>query len=74
MGGQQWNFENLPEEPSTPCDEADEDTEAAAAVDNLNSSLEAADKNGGDVQNIAEPTRFMSFDFSSTGASSVCAH
>ena len=48
MGGQQWNFENLPEEPSTPCDEADEDTEAAAAVDNLNSSLEAADKNGGD--------------------------
>ena len=21
-GGQQWNFENLPEEPSTPCDEA----------------------------------------------------
>lgn len=23
-GGQQWNFENLPEEPSTPCDEAEE--------------------------------------------------
>ena len=24
-GGQQWNFENLPEEPSTPCDEAGDD-------------------------------------------------
>lgn len=23
-GGQQWTFENLPEEPSTPCDEAEE--------------------------------------------------
>ena len=43
-GGQQWTFENLPEEPSTPCDEVDE-MEAAAAV---NSEATAGDnyKNG----------------------------
>jgi len=43
-GGQQWTFENLPEEPSTPCDEVDE-MEAAAAV---NSETTAGDnyKNG----------------------------
>ena len=68
MGGQQWNFENLPEEPSTPCDEADEDTEAAAAVDNLNSSLEAADnyKNGGD-NSILEDVEDESEDMQCNG-------
>merc|ERR1719273_3121659 len=51
-GGQQWNFENLPEEPSTPCDEMFEPEAAAtaSAAVNLNSGLvgEAADnyKNG----------------------------
>ena len=37
-GGQQWNFENLPEEPSTPCDEAIDE-----AVDE-----DFMTKNGGD--------------------------
>ena len=33
-GGQQWNFENLPEEPSTPCDEM---FEAGTEATNMNS-------------------------------------
>jgi len=40
-GGQQWTFENLPEEPSTPCDEVDE----MEAV-NLNSEAGDNYKNG----------------------------
>ena len=42
-GGQQWNFENLPEEPSTPCDEADEGTEA---IKNINEATDNYKTNG----------------------------
>jgi hypothetical protein len=60
-GGQQWTFENLPEEPSTPCDEVEEmeavnlnNEDAEAGADNYkngdNSILEDVEDESEDMQ------------------------
>ena len=61
-GGQQWNFENLPEEPSTPCDEAideavDEDFMTKNGENSYHDQVGAED-----VQNLAAEDEDLDLD------------
>ena len=57
-GGQQWNFENLPEEPSTPCDE----TEDEKASNEIQDSYKNGDLMDGDSIVEVETTSGVTSD------------